>query len=488
MRLAMIPSAYRTPFFRAVGRRAEMAGHEVFWISPNSRWARWLVRDGVPVSRILDVSRYGNQWSGSSPAKSADIERLQVLESGGSLRINDILMMDPLLVRRPRDHALRYLATCERLIRDFIVSNDIRCVTAEQTWALELLVGQVCLGVGIPHMMPHTIRIPDSRFGFFVGHRETDLLPIREPTVEDRTQAKAFLVEFRQRRPSPTYMAIDRRVLKPEFNRFRALTRHVLDLAGDPFDETSRRPVDLIVDHSRQMLRGARNRKTSFFEAPLDKPARPYVFFPLHLQPEASIDIKGSPFTAQIEIVRAMARTLPVTHDLYVKEHSVALKTRQPEFYRELIRIPGVRLITPFVDGLRLISGAEIVVSITGTAAYEAALFGKPALTIAPIFFDRIVTRSGFDPFRESIATLLETPNGLAPRSELELTEFLARLIANSFPGVVGDAFWQPGSMSAANLDTVAQGFRSALGRLENSTRSLDGSGAKPNTEESDKE
>ena len=62
-----------------------------------------------------------------------------------------------------------------------------------------------------------------------------------------------------------------------------------------------------------------------------------------------------------------------------MKEHSVALNTRPRAFYRELRRIPAVRLISPFADNFKLISGADLVVTVTGTAAYEASLLGQPA-------------------------------------------------------------------------------------------------------------
>jgi hypothetical protein len=439
----------------------EQAGHQVFWLSPNTRWARWLLKQGVPDERVLDLSRHGTEWSDGTPPTDQDLARLRSLEAKGTLRINDIIMMDPLLVRRPRDHALKYLSVCERLVREFMTSNGIGAVTAEQTWAFELLVGQVCVSIGIPHMMPHTIRIPDSRFGFFVGHTEAHLLPLREPTHEDNRIATSFLAEFRARKPKPSYMTIDRRILKPDLARLATLTRHVLDLVEDRFDETSLRPLGLVLSHTQQLFRKIRNSRSGRF-MPRIESKRPFVFFPLHLQPEASIDVKGSPFTPQLEIVRAIARSLPLTHDLYVKEHAVALKTRPHDFYRAVSQIPSVRLISPNADSFSLIAAADLVVTVTGTAAYEAALLGRPAATIAPIFFDRVVAYRQFDPWGDRVSDLL-LAEGRGLASDDEIVAFLAWLIAQSFPGTVGDAFWQPDSLSQENLELVSRGFHSAF-------------------------
>jgi len=157
---------------------------------------------------------------------------------------------------------------------------------------------------------------------------------------------------------------------------------------------------------------------------------------------------------------------LPLSHDLWVKEHPNALPTRSVAFYRELQGIPGVRLISPFVDGFQLIIQAELVVSVTGTAAYEAALLGRRAVTIAPVFFDRIVAVAQFDPFRDSVHRLLFGPSPATPKPDADLHDFVAWLLAQSFSGVVGDAFWQPDSLAPENLAKVAQGFITVIDRI----------------------
>jgi hypothetical protein len=469
MNVAIIPTAYRTIFFHALATRLENLGHQAFWLSPNARWARWLYRNGVPTDRVLDLTRNGEAWKAGSEPSADDLSRLASLEANARLAMNDIMLMDPLLIRRPRQRALRYLATCERAITRFLDDHAIEVVFGEQTWAVELLIGQICFARGTPHLVPHTVRIPDPRFAFFNGHTESELVYIRDTTPHDREDARLALESFRTRKPRPEYMRVNRSVLRPSWERIRTLAIHVKDLAGDPFDETSRRPAGLIFDHSKQVARGVFNRATVKWENPQGAQRRPYVFFPLHKQPEASIDIKGRPFSNQVEIIRALARTLPVSHDLYVKEHVVALNTRPPSFYREVREIPGVRLIDPQADSFAVISGADLVVTITGTAAYEAALLGRRSATIAPIFFDRLVARPQFDPFRDSLVETLQGAD-FRPRSADQLVEALAWILANSFPGLVGDAFWQPHSMANENLDQVSAGFEAILERIPTSS------------------
>ena len=464
MNVAIIPTAYRTVFFHAIAHRLEAGGHSIFWLSPNERWARWLLKQGVSRGAVLAATSEGADWANGAAPSPGEIRRLSELEGAARLTINDIILMDPLLVRRPRARALKYLATCDRQVSAFLARNEIGVVFGEQTWAIELLIGQICRERGVAHLVPHTVRIPDPRFAFFEGHTEAALLECRTATDDDHREAKASLGHFRARLPRPEYTRVDRSVLRPTRERLQTLARHLFDLAGDPFDETSRRPLGLVVDHSLQLARGTWRRVAGRWATPPSTPRRPYVFFPLHKQPEASIDIKGSPYSNQVEIIRALARTLPVSHDLYVKEHAVALNTRPRAFYRDLRGIPGVILIGPSVDSFELIRRAELVVTVTGTAAYEAALLGRPAATIAPVFFDRLVAWPRFDPFRDSLRVLLAQGGG--QKSDDELIESLAWILANSFPGLVGDAFWQPTSMNDENLDQVCRGFETALRTL----------------------
>jgi hypothetical protein len=99
-------------------------------------------------------------------------------------------------------------------------------------------------------------------------------------------------------------------------------------------------------------------------------------------------------------------------------------------------------------------------------------MLGEPAATIAPIFFDKIVRFSQFDPFRGSVADLLD--QGESPSDSEAKLEFLAWLIARTFPGTVGDALWQPASMRSDNLSQVAQGFLALFEKYEIDPQSAD--------------
>lgn len=473
MRLAFIPSAYRTPFALELARRLEAHGHPVFWLCPNRRWTRWLLNHGVEAAKVLDITRYADEWVGPNADTDAARAYLSELERRSRRRIYDLIKSDHLLARRDTDYAIRYLATCARRVREFMDANGIELVSGELTWAFEQIIGEVCEYMGATFARPVDVRIPNDRMVFMRSPLETEIIELGgPPTSADYEQARALLKEYRERPRRPRTANINLTSLQFKTDRLKLLTRHLVELIGDSYDETSRRPLGLIADHSAQFARAQFMSRFGPFEKAPDKPARPFVLFALHMQPEVTIDVMGSPFCNQVETIQALARTLPLSHDLYVKEHYVALGRRAPGVYRGLRAIPGVKLIDPFAQTFELIKQAALVVTMTGTVGYEASLLRKPAVTMAPTVFSPLVITDHFNPYVDSLKDLLaELAAGKHQKSDEEIVAFLAWLLAQSLPGSVGDELWQPYTMAPEYIDQVARGFLTLFAKLESSGR-----------------
>ena len=82
----------------------------------------------------------------------------------------------------------------------------------------------------------------------------------------------------------------------------------------------------------------------------LDKKT-PFVYYPLHSEPERALSIAAPFFTNQIDVITNIAKSLPVGYKLFVKEHpSMTLKRgtgRKLSFYKDLLKLPNVKLIHP---------------------------------------------------------------------------------------------------------------------------------------------
>ncbi len=110
-----------------------------------------------------------------------------------------------------------------------------------------------------------------------------------------------------------------------------------------------------------------------------------YVYFPLHLDPEASTLVYSPYHTNQLAVIEALSKQIPLTSHLIVKEHPVMLGQRPVDFYRQIDAMPNVTMVNPAIPSDVLIKNASTVVTITGTAGWEAILLGKPTILIGRV-------------------------------------------------------------------------------------------------------
>lgn len=117
--------------------------------------------------------------------------------------------------------------------------------------------------------------------------------------------------------------------------------------------------------------------------------SRPYAYFPLGVDPEANILITAPFFTNQIEMIRNIAKSLPIGYELYVKENpaQVNREWRKISEYKEIIEIPNVKLLHPSVSNEKLIENSSLVITIAGSSGFEAAFYEKPSIVFSDISY-----------------------------------------------------------------------------------------------------
>ncbi|OGG69219.1 hypothetical protein A3F27_01600 [Candidatus Kaiserbacteria bacterium RIFCSPHIGHO2_12_FULL_53_13] len=123
----------------------------------------------------------------------------------------------------------------------------------------------------------------------------------------------------------------------------------------------------------------------------LERPAdlkKPYVYVPIHYQPELTTSPQGSVYVDQILMMKTLSAALPVDWELYIKEHPAQWMAHGGNFtsyryrgiYEEMARLRNVRLVPVTTNTFTLIDNAKAIATATGTAAMEAILRGKNAL------------------------------------------------------------------------------------------------------------
>ena len=111
-----------------------------------------------------------------------------------------------------------------------------------------------------------------------------------------------------------------------------------------------------------------------------------YIYVPLHFQPECNTNPVGGIFDDQILMIRTLSASLPDGWYIYIKEsptqwiHFQGNFGRYKGYYKVLNEIQNVRLVPSNVSTYELISSAQSVATLTGSAGLEALILSKPVL------------------------------------------------------------------------------------------------------------
>jgi hypothetical protein len=423
------------------------AALNIFWVAANKRDVSYL-KKFWPAEHILHVS-IAFSMGGNSPI--------------GDFKLNELVFGDRVL-RNEKRWATSYLVGIQEPFYNFIRENSIKVCFGETTWAHEVLFHRIVsqkTELNCEYLCPHTIRIPNGRFAFFRDEFQSEFLPVLFDDLETEEAGRLFRVE------KPDYVDMNNRALhasRAVRSRLGKVARYLTGRSLRKEDPTSYKNL---FAYTRIKISEEIN-KELFRIVPFvrinELVGTPYVFMPLHKQPEASIDVIGRYYEDQYENIKNIWRALPFGWKLAVKEHTNAIGDRSVAFYRRIRKLDNVVLVDSAADSQEIIRHSKLVVTVSGTAAYEAALMGKPALTLAPCFFNALpmCRKIGLDDLRScgSLAELVATEDenasvgrGLAVRE----------IIRRSARGLVADPVSNPSVLSPENMSQVVPAFNIAI-------------------------
>lgn len=115
-----------------------------------------------------------------------------------------------------------------------------------------------------------------------------------------------------------------------------------------------------------------------------------FAYFALHTEPEAYPMVLAPFYVDQVWLAKQIARSLPLSFKLYVKDHPAMMGLRPRSYYTELKKIPNIRLIDPSVSSLALIQKSKLTLTLTGTTGWEAVLLKKPVIIFGSMYYDRL--------------------------------------------------------------------------------------------------
>jgi hypothetical protein len=111
----------------------------------------------------------------------------------------------------------------------------------------------------------------------------------------------------------------------------------------------------------------------------------PFVFFPLHMQPEVSTSAMAGVFEDQYLAVKILSMATPPDWKIVVKEHPAQLvynlvermNYRDAEYYELMAKIPKVIMLPAEASYSDLYTHSKVNVTMTGSNGWESLMMGK---------------------------------------------------------------------------------------------------------------
>ncbi|MEZ6093038.1 MAG: hypothetical protein R3C03_02200 [Pirellulaceae bacterium] len=187
---------------------------------------------------------------------------------------------------------------------------------------------------------------------------------------------------------------------------------------------------------------------------------RPFVYFPLHLQPELTTSALGDEYRDQVLAIERLSRWVPADTLIYLKENPKQThRWREPPFYERIRTLKNVRLLPTETNTYQLIEKSHFIATITGTVGWEATSGGKPVVVFGRPWYLQL---RGVHPWHPTLEPLR------VKNDEWTQDEFQASfdsLLEFSRPGIVDMNYTKAveNHDSAANSRFVAEFLKAQL-------------------------
>jgi hypothetical protein len=413
----------------------------VYYVTSTQVTFNWLVTNGVEKACILDLSQTRRQVRALGEASQELLSQIRDFERFGPT-FTSIIMMSRFYRGEDSDCLIHYMGQTALRLEEFFLCNNIEWVLAEPTNAVELLAYQVCKKHNIAVGQLCFPRLPTGRIILFKDIAEQEYYPLLQitdaegaPASSIRKTVAAWLRAYRKNPERPAYFK-SQLISRSPIDLLKAAIRRLGSLIKELYGGTeinSSTFWDQIELYGRRYL-GRLHRYDLSEQANGHHLQKPIVYF-LQVQPERSVDVEAPFYSNQLELIKNIRRATPCGHRLLVKDHPSKFGMQPLAFYRELAKIPGVKLIEGSYDSRKLIRSAAFVATVCGTVAFEAALLNVPALIFSKVFFRKlplVYECESLSGLSELVPRVISRAGHNPETSELETLEFLTDIWLNS--------------------------------------------------------
>lgn len=312
-----------------------------------------------------------------------------------------LLKKTPMTLDRKKNYIVKLIKTFEKIIE----SGKIKVIFSELIIGLfDAVFHAVALKKGVPYIGIRQSKLKD---GFVLVDPYTEDPIVLNPHVEGTLKdAELYINKESSTHNLPSYM----RHSKKKVNLLNKTILSNLRFLGSTIQDSYVRKYYLnkinyrlfrLINTYKTRARKVQSLFINILPDNVD-----YYIYPLQFEPEATVMVRGYPFSDQLALIDRLARQLPKGTVLVVKEHFGNEGYRKINDYYRLASIPNVVLLGRGFSVDTLISGSKGVITISGRMGYEAICRNIPVCCLGYPFW-RKISHYQYDA-QKSLSTFLD--------------------------------------------------------------------------------
>ena len=178
-----------------------------------------------------------------------------------------------------------------------------------------------------------------------------------------------------------------------------------------------------------EKLRHNNKRLKKFYDKYVTKAdlSKKYIYFASQYQPEATTTQIGSYYENFFLVLDLLSAAIPDDWIIYYKENSTIFSNsyiakgslaRDRHYYERLAKYSNVKMISENTNTFDLIDNAQVVSTVTGTAAWEAVVRGVPSMTFSKTWYSGCDSIFSIKTFKDAEDTIKKNYKWIQASSE----------------------------------------------------------------------
>lgn len=418
--------------FIPIGAKTKITFVHCLVVNPDSLS---VVTEKYPKPKFISISKAEKELF-----TEPDYELLASIESLGVPTIKSMILGDPYIKSRSEHESFGYATFLANSLKKMFEELKPDVVLASNDQIHSGISLAVAKSLNIPWVTMAFTSIPDNLTSFCCGLTPDTVIPI-SPQIDDkeRNDAKSLVDNVM----SGKQQVMAYREPNSFMSRVRMYGVHAANLLNrmiaNPRYGVDRYTAPTIWERTKDISRRSVNSLTLPLQQMLSSPpAGRYIYYPVHMSPESMVDTWAPFYQDQMAFIRQLSFSMPADVELVVKLHFSDPYNYSYFELQNLMRHYHVRIANPFVPSRPFLDGASLVVGITGTSNFEAAVRGIPVLIFGNSPYQHFPrTERALRPHElyDQIQRMLK----MSPPSQDEIVESVSVFMSRYMPGQVND-------------------------------------------------